>query len=172
MSYRVCPGGQVVGIDYDAAIIDEARRRTWQAAHCGRRRASVPEPILRCLPLRASVATRARCTCDHLRGRSRDQTWWARRRRRHRMGNLIDRRARRASVRALHRGQPLQRVRGPATVEAVQRTWADGLRDRNLADRVDQLFSPVPTLVCYDSSPATTRLTRPKQRAAGLPAAA
>jgi SAM-dependent methyltransferase len=31
MSYRVCPGGQVVGIDYDAAMIDEARRRTRQA---------------------------------------------------------------------------------------------------------------------------------------------
>jgi SAM-dependent methyltransferase len=31
MSYRVCPGGQVVGIDYDAAMVDEARRRTRQA---------------------------------------------------------------------------------------------------------------------------------------------
>jgi hypothetical protein len=37
---------------------------------------------------------------------------------------------------------------------------------------VDQLFSRLPTLVCYDSSPATTKLTRPKQRAAGLRAAA
>jgi ubiquinone/menaquinone biosynthesis C-methylase UbiE len=35
MSYRVCPGGQVVGIDYDAAMIDEARRRTQQASRTG-----------------------------------------------------------------------------------------------------------------------------------------